>query len=140
MTMEGYGLVFDHFGLATRDAERTLAFLRGLGYTAPEAVHDPLQRVNLVLCEHATMPAVEVIFATDEAGPVDAILAQQAQAIYHLCFRSACLAASLTAIKAAGHRAMVVSPPKPAVLFGGRRVSFYMVRGFGLIEIIEEHL
>jgi hypothetical protein len=41
-------------------------------------------------------------------------------------------------MKTAGHRTMVVSPPKPAVLFDYRPVSFYMVRGFGLIEIIED--
>nr|WP_316639086.1 VOC family protein [uncultured Roseateles sp.] len=136
--MQGYGLAFDHFGLATRDAAKTLSFLRGLGYQTPEVVHDPLQRVNLVLCEHLAMPAVEVIFAADEAGPLDAILAQQPQAIYHLCFRSRDLDASLAALKAAGQRVMVVLPPKPAVLFDGRPVSFYMVRGFGLIEIIED--
>lgn len=135
--MQSYGLTFDHFGLATRDAEKTLAFLRGLGYMTPGAVHDPLQRVNLVLCHHAAMPAVEVIFEADDAGPLDAILAQQPQSIYHLCFRSRDLVATLDVIRAAGLRVMVVSPPKPAVLFGGRPVSFYMVRGFGLIEIIE---
>ncbi len=32
---------------------------------------------------------------------------------------------------------MVVFPATPAVLFGGRHVSFYMMRGFGLIEIIQ---
>lgn len=136
--MESFGLVFDHFGLATRDANKTLAFMRGLGYRTPATVHDPLQRVNLVLCGHATMPAVEVIFAAGEAGPVDAILAQQPQSIYHLCFRSRDLAATLDAIRAGGFRVLPVSPPKPAVLFGGRPVSFHMVRGFGLIEVIED--
>ena len=119
--MQGFGLGFDHFGLATRDAEKTLGFLRSLGYSTPARVHDPLQCVNLVLCEHQAMPAVEVIFATDEAGPLDAILAQQPQAIYHLCFRSRDLAATLAAMRAAGHRVMLVSPPKPALLFGGGR-------------------
>lgn len=136
--MQGFGLAFDHFGLATRDAEKTLAFLRGLGYRTPESVHDPLQRVNLVLCEHPTMPAVEVISAADKAGPLDAVLAQQPQSIYHLCYRSHDLAGSLAALKVAGHRTMVVSPPKPAALFDHRSVSFYMVYGFGLIEIIED--
>ena len=136
--MQRFGLTFDHFGLATRDAKPTLAFLRGLGYRTPEAVHDLLQHVNLVLCEHPSMPTVEVIFAADESGPLDAILAQQPQSIYHLCYRSRELTTTLEAIKAAGHRTMVVSSPKPAVLFDQRRVSFYMVRGFGLIEIIEE--
>ena len=31
-----------------------------------------------------------------------------------------------------------ISPPKEAVLFGGKRVSFYLVEGVGLIEIIDE--
>ena len=137
--MHGFELAFDHLGLATRNAKQTLAFLRGLGYRSPEPVYDPLQRVHLVLCEHAAMPAVEVIYAAgDEVGPLDAILAQQPQSIYHLCFRTPDLTQTLAAFKAASHRIMVVSPPQPAVLFGGRRVSFYMVRNFGLIEIIED--
>lgn len=138
--MEHFGLSFDHFGLATRDAEKTLDFLRGLGYRTPDLVHDPLQRVNIVLCEHAAMPAVEVIFVAEEDGPLEAILAQQPQAIYHLCFRSHDVAASLLAIKTAGHRIRLVSPPKPAVLFNSLRVSFYLVSGFGLLEIIEDPL
>jgi hypothetical protein len=35
-------------------------------------------------------------------------------------------------------RLQCVSPPKPAILFGGRHVSFYMIIGIGQIEIIEE--
>jgi methylmalonyl-CoA/ethylmalonyl-CoA epimerase len=135
--MQGYGLAFEHFGLATRNAPSTLGFLRGIGYTTPEVVHDPLQRVNLVMCRHASMPAVEVIFSDGGPGPLDAILAQQSQAIYHLCYRSVNLDASLSAMRAAGHRFTVVSPPTKAVLFGGHPVSFYLVRGFGLIEILE---
>jgi methylmalonyl-CoA/ethylmalonyl-CoA epimerase len=136
--VQGFGLRFDHFGLATRDADKTLAFLRGLGYQTPNAIHDPLQRVNLVLCKHPAMPAVEVIFAANEEGPLETILSQNPQAIYHLCFRSSDLAATLAAMKKAGHRSLVVSPSKPAVLFDFLPVSFYMVNGFGLIEIIED--
>ena len=135
--MQEFGLEFDHFGLATRDAPRTLAFLRGLGYSTPETVHDPLQQVDLVLCRHPAMPTVEVIFGADGEGPLDAILARQPQSIYHLCFRSDRLADSLAAMKAAGHRVLPVLPQKPAVLFDLALVSFHMVRGFGLIEIIE---
>lgn len=135
--MDAFGLQFDHFGLATREPEKTLAFLRALGYQTHEPVHDPLQRVDLVLCRSQTMPAVEVISSTDPASPLIAILAAQPQSIYHLCYRSRDLASSLAAMKAAGQRVLRVVEPKPAVLFGDRRVSFYQVRGFGLIEIIE---
>jgi len=83
------------------------------------------------------MPAVEVISSTDVANPLISILAAQPQAIYHLCYRSEDVSASLAAMKAAGHRVLRVSAPKPAVLFGQKEVSFYMVRGFGLMEIIQ---
>lgn len=132
-----FGLAFHHFGLATRSAERTLSLLRGLGYRVPAAVHDPLQNVNLVMCDHEHMPAVEVIFEAGPDGPLQAILAQQPESIYHLCFASADAERSLAAIRAAGHRVLPVVPAKPAVLFGGRPVSFHMVRGIGLIEIVE---
>ena len=132
-----FGLQFDHFGLATRSAPHSLAFVQGLGYRCDPVVHDPLQGVNLVWCEHRAMPAVELIYAAAESGPLDAILAQQPQAVYHLCYRSFSVRASLDAMKAAGQRVLTVSAPKAAVLFGGLEVSFYMVRGFGLIEIIE---
>ena len=135
--MEGFGLTFDHFGLATREPERTLTFLRALGYQTHDPIHDPLQLVDLVLCRSATMPAVEVISSADGASPLVSVLAAQPQAIYHLCYRSQNVTASLAAIKAAGHRVLRISEPKPAVLFGHKEVSFYMVRGFGLIEIIE---
>jgi methylmalonyl-CoA/ethylmalonyl-CoA epimerase len=135
--MDGFGLEFDHFGLATRQPEITLSFLRALGYRTHDPVHDPLQLVDLVLCRSPTMPAVEVISSADAANPLMAVLAAQPQAIYHLCYRSQNLAASLAAMKAAGHRVLRVSEPKPAVLFDNKEVSFYMVRGFGMLEIIE---
>lgn len=135
---EAFGLRFDHLGLATRTPETTLQFLQGLGYRIPAPVYDPLQRANLVYCSSDSMPAVEVIYAADAEGPLEAILAAQPVAIYHQCYRSASLAHSLAAFKAAGHRVMQVSAGKPAVLFGGLTVSFHLVKAFGLIEIIED--
>ena len=138
MSADTFGLRFDHLGLATRDAVVSLNFLRGLGYDTPEAVHDPLQSANLVYCTHCAMPSVEVIYAGDDAGPLDAILAAKPTDIYHQCYRSADRSLTLAAIKSAGFRVVLVSAPKPAVLFGGLSVSFHLVKGFGLIEIIED--
>lgn len=135
--MENFGLRFHHYGLATKHPERSLSLLRGLGYEASDVVYDPLQRVNLSMCSHASMPAVEVIYRADDDGPLQAILAHQPESIYHLCFASADAERSVAAIRAAGHRVLPVVPAKPAVLFGGRPVSFHMVRGLGLIEIVE---
>jgi catechol 2,3-dioxygenase-like lactoylglutathione lyase family enzyme len=133
-----FGLRFDHLGLAMREPKKTLSFLRGLGYRTPPFVHDPLQGVNLVLCEHSATPAEEVSFAAGPSDPLDAILAPQPQAFHHLCFRSSALDDSLAAMKAAGHIVLVASTPKPAVLFRGMKGSFFVGRDFGLIEFIEQ--
>ena len=135
--MENVGLAFDHFGLATRNPDRALSFLTGLGYQAGGMIYDPLQKVNLVLCLSADMPTVEVIFPSEECGPLSAILADRSESLYHLCYRSHDLRTSLAAIKQAGHRLIEVAAPQPAVLFDNKPVSFYLVKGFGLIEIIE---
>jgi len=135
--MEGFELEFDHFGLATRSPERAVAFLHGLGYRDQQPVHDPVQNVNLILCENGTMPAVEVISPADGAGPLDGVLSTCNEMLYHLCYRSRDVSASLAAMRQAGLRVVQVAAPQPAIMFGNKRVSFHMVKGFGLIEIIE---
>jgi hypothetical protein len=46
---------------------------------------------------------------------------------------------SLDALEGDGELSVYsISPPKKAILFGGKRVSFYLVGGIGLIEIIDE--
>ena len=138
MTPNRYGLRFHHFGLAVRSTAGAEQVLRGLGYKVGEQLHDPLQNVMLNWCEHAHMPAVELVSPTDSPGPLDNFLAAQAEMIYHLCFAADNIAAAVAAISADGIRVLPVVPPKAAVLFGGKRVGFYLLKGFGLIEIIEE--
>lgn len=138
MTLDAFGLRFHHFGLAVRDVAAATKVLDGLGYDCGDEIRDPLQEVRLVWCSHPAMPAVEIVAPTDRPGPVDNILAQNAHAIYHLCFEARDIAESVAAIKSAGVRVLPVSDPKPAVLFAGRRVGFYQVKGFGLIEILED--
>lgn len=138
MTLTNYGLSFHHLGLAVRDVPAALRVLQGLGYECGEEVHDALQGVRLVWCQHDTMPAVELVAPTDTPGPVDNILEHSSESIYHTCYQSASIEQSISTIKDDGIRVLPVASPKPAVLFGGRRVGFYQLKGFGLIEIVEE--
>ena len=138
MTLDQYGLSFHHFGLAVRDVAAALKVLEGLGYTCSDEIYDPLQEVRLVWCTHATMPAMELVAPTDKPGPIDNILEHSSESIYHLCYEARNIEESIDAIKAAGIRVLPVAPPKPAVLFDNRRVGFYQLKGFGLIEIVEE--
>jgi methylmalonyl-CoA/ethylmalonyl-CoA epimerase len=136
--MNAFHLTFHHLGLAVRKPEPATRFLQGLGYTIGPVVYDPEQNVNLLMCTHPTQPAVEIVSPAEGKGPVDIYVKRQASGIvYHGCYVTDDLAQTLASFKASGIRALCVAPPKPAVLFGGRPVSFYDVLGMGLIEIIE---
>lgn len=138
MTLQHYGLSFHHLGLAVRDVPAALKVLRGLGYECGDEVFDPLQDVRLVWCQHVSMPAVELVAPTEKPGPIDNILEHSSESIYHTCYESKSIDESIAAIKVDGIRVLPVAPPKPAVLFDGRLVGFYQLKGFGLIEIVEE--
>ena len=134
-----FGLAFHHVGLALPDPAPAELFLRGQGYTLAAAVRDPLQQADLAMWSHCNAPAVEVISpVTSGKGPVATILETRPDGlIYHLCYTTLDLELTLDRVEQSGLRPFEVNPPKPAVLFGGERVSFYMILGIGLIEIIE---
>lgn len=138
MSLIDFALTFHHFGLAVRSIDSARKVLEGMGYRCGEDVYDPLQEVRLVWCEHASMPAVEIVAPTGKPGPLDSIVVASEAAVYHLCYSAESIDASVAAIRDAGIRIIPVVPPKPAVLFGGKHVGFYQVRGLGLIEIVED--
>jgi catechol 2,3-dioxygenase-like lactoylglutathione lyase family enzyme len=132
------GLTFHHFGLAVRRAQEAITFLTALGYRLGPPVFDPLQNINLIMGEHDSHPGVEIIYPGTEPGPVDKLIERHASGIiYHLCYVTENLENSLKHFEDAGLKPLCISPPKPAVLFGGRKVSFYNIKGVGLIEILE---
>jgi catechol 2,3-dioxygenase-like lactoylglutathione lyase family enzyme len=130
------GLSFHHFGLAVRQPDEAFTYLRALGYKDGNQVFDERQRVNLAMRHHALMPDVEVIWPGDGPSPIDVQIRRMGSLIYHLCYSCADGDAAIAAIEAAGIETALVSPPTPAILFGGRHVSFHMISGFGLIELL----
>lgn len=133
-------LAFHHFGLAVKSPVEATLFLSALGYKMGEPLFDPGQNVRLMMATHTTQPAIEIIFEGQAGGPIDKMIQQRPQGIvYHICYTTSNLSASLAQLKAQGVRAMCISSPKPAPLFGGRRVSFYQLTGAGLIEILESN-
>jgi hypothetical protein len=136
--MNRFGLTFHHLGLAVRRPKTAFSLLSGLGYELGERVFDPEQNVNLSLCRHDTMPSVEVIFPGNGNGPIDALVTHHASGIiYHICYTTEDLDLTLAGLKQADLRYICVASRKPAVLFGGQHVSFYMISGVGLVEILE---
>lgn len=135
-----FGLTFHHLGLAVRRPRDAAQFLTGLGYRMGEPVFDPEQNVNLIMGTHTgRMPDVEIIYPADGKSPIDALVAGRPPGIvYHMCYVTADLPATLAAMETAGVRAICKVPPVPATLFGGHCVSFYDITGMGLCEIIED--
>ena len=73
-----------------------------------------------------------------ENGVLGKILAAQGTSFYHLCFEiDESTDETLSRLAKEGIRAVTVRQRLPAVLFGGRDVSFHMVHGFGLVEFLE---
>jgi hypothetical protein len=130
------GLRFHHFGLAVQDPEAAFLYLETLRYREGRQVFDSLQRVNLAMRHHPTMPDVEVIWPGDEPSPIDRLVKRMGSLIYHLCYECAEPDLALAALEAAGVEVVPVMPPTPAVLFGGREVSFYTISGIGLVELL----
>jgi Glyoxalase/Bleomycin resistance protein/Dioxygenase superfamily len=131
-----FGLRFHHFGLAAPNSEEPFRFLKALDYALGPTVFDPLQLVNLAMCTHPEMPAVEVVWPSDFPSPIDRLLRRGGPMVYHLCYITQSPQRAIAAMEEAGLNVAPIGEPKPAVLFGGKVVSFYNVDNVGLIEII----
>jgi len=131
-------LTFHHLGVAVRHPDDAIAFMSMLGYQVGETVFEPEQNVNLIMCSHDIQPSLEIIWPADNNGPVHGLTdLHRAGVIYHICYATDNLVAALSEVEKVGLCAVCVSTPKPALLFGGRKVSFYNVLGIGLVEILE---
>ncbi len=135
--MNQFGLAFHHFGLAVRDPQAAFDYLGALGYRVGSTCYDAHQRVNLAMRHHDAMPDVEVIWPGAEPSPIDRMLKRTDNIIYHLCYTSRDVAASIAAIEASGLEVLAISEAAAAPLFDGLEVSFYSISGFGIIEIID---
>lgn len=132
------GFRFHHFGLAAVYPEKAVTFAATLGYECGPSVFDPLQDVHLRWCLHPAAPALEIVSPASPDGPLKRILLEQPSSFYHLCYAIMTdTATALEQLRANGRRVITVMAPVPAVLFGGRKVSFHTVHGFGLLELLE---
>lgn len=136
--MLGLRLDFHHLGLAVKDDAVALRWLEALGYRCGEKVFDPLQNVHLRLCTSPSHPTVEIVQPPMEGGsPVDGIVSRFNEMIYHTCYEVDDAARVVAEVKGRGLPLVTIMKPTPALLFGGRHVSFYRVKGFGIVELLE---
>ena len=127
-----------HLGLAARDPDVAETFLTAQGFKCHRPIYDPLQKVFLRWCERSDSAPIEIVTPTSDEGQLASVLSQQDSSFYHLCYEVDCHTdEALLRIREAGLRVITVRPALPAVLFGGRSVSFHIIKGFGLVELLE---
>ena len=125
---------FHHVGIACRDLEGEAKAMLALGYRAESAEFtDALQgiRGQFVVGPGPRMELLEQIVGSRVLEP---FLAKGVKA-YHFGYEIADLDAEVERLKSAG--AILVTPPQPAIAFGGRRISFLMLKNLFLVELIE---
>lgn len=133
------GIRFHHVGLLTDQPAAAAKALALLGYKVADAVYDPLQDVELRMAEGASpFSTIEVITPVSRDGALAKLVTRRGDYGYHSCYTVANFEATLDALRALGLRVVTVSASKPAILFGGQRVSFHSVEGLGLVEFIED--
>jgi methylmalonyl-CoA/ethylmalonyl-CoA epimerase len=93
-------------------------------------VYDELQKAELCLIKTNTGLDVEFISGEQVEG-----LLKQKISYYHLCYSVSDIEKEIIRFEENG--ALTISVPKPAVLFGGKRVAFLLTKN-GLIEFVEE--
>jgi methylmalonyl-CoA/ethylmalonyl-CoA epimerase len=101
-----------------------------------EIIHDPLQQVRVAFFRPigAGNPVFELVEPASESSPVTNFLSKRV-GLHHVCYETDDLEAVLEAARAAG--LFIVSTPRPAVAFGGRRIAWVSSKNRLLMEFLE---
>jgi methylmalonyl-CoA/ethylmalonyl-CoA epimerase len=128
----------DHYGFVTHSIPDACAvWCRLLGFVpdGPEVL-DPTQRVRIQFLSHGGRPdfRIELLAPSDPGSPVMKS-SRAGGGLHHVCIRVATLDEFAEQI---GKTPLVpVRAPTPAPAFGGRKVAFAYLTGFGLLEFVE---
>lgn len=125
-------MVFHHVGIACKDIPKEIQRLKKVHTITEQSaiVYDELQDV------HLCMVTVEDGFKMEfVSGKTVETFIKKGITKYHLCFECDNLDKEIETLITNG--AVMVSPPKPAILFGGKPVAFLLV-SYGLIELLQK--
>lgn len=125
-------MIFHHVGIACKDITLELQKLKKVHsiIEQSEIVYDELQDANLC------MVTIECGFKMEfVSGKIVEIFIKKGITNYHLCYECNNINSEIEILVSNG--ALLVSPIKPAILFGGKLVAFLLV-SYGLIELIQK--
>jgi methylmalonyl-CoA/ethylmalonyl-CoA epimerase len=128
---------FDHLGLVCRDFSATRTSVGGIhGIDAwSEVFQDPIQKVEVQFGLSSHAPVIELIRPLGIDSPIAQVLDRKANVLNHLAYRVAAMDEAIEHCRALGY--FVISPPAPAVAFGGNLICFLYTPDDFIIELIE---
>jgi methylmalonyl-CoA/ethylmalonyl-CoA epimerase len=127
-------LVFHHVGIACRDLDAEEEAFSVLGYVREGAeFYDPIQGVYGRFLVGGG-PRLEILRNREEPGVLSNWLKKGIR-FYHLAYETELFDECSAAFAADGAKCVVA--PVPAVAFGGRTISFYLMRNLTLVELID---
>jgi methylmalonyl-CoA/ethylmalonyl-CoA epimerase len=126
-------LVFHHIGVACRDLDAEEEAFSILGYAreGPE-FYDPIQGIHGRFLVGGG-PRLEILRNHEEPGVLSNWLKKGVR-FYHLAYETDRFEECCAALAANGAKCVV--SPVPAVAFGGRTISFHLMRNLTLVELI----
>ncbi|MDQ2925728.1 MAG: VOC family protein [Acidobacteriota bacterium] len=126
-----------HVGYATKDIGPSVeAYTARFGYEAATSViHDPLQTALVQFLHLPGEPTYLEFVAPD--GPQSKLVevAKRGGALNHLCYTSGPLEATIADLEHSGMK--LISDPKPAIAFAGRRICWLLGADSLPIELVE---
>ena len=122
---------FHHIGIACSDIASALSSLSSLYEVTSHTpvIYDSLQDAQLCLIRTNNGLTFELVSGGQAIGFI-----KKHMAYYHVCYTVTDLDAAIEQLTTSG--AMLFVPPKPAILFDGRRVAFLMTN-IGMMELLE---
>ena len=136
---DGIGLRLHHVGHAVNDIEAAAdLYARRFGYVlATPIIHDPCQTARVQFLRLAGDAVYLELVAPDGPASKLAGVTRRGGGLNHLCYISGPLEAAIDALEATGMK--LISDPKPAVAFGGRRICWLLGSDPLPFELVERH-
>jgi methylmalonyl-CoA/ethylmalonyl-CoA epimerase len=128
---------FDHIGVFVESLEQGrnhLSNLLNVGEWSEET-HDEVLNVSLQFGWDESGHCYEIVAPGGEKNPVDGVLARKANLLNHVAYRVADLDAATAHWRSA--KAIPLGAPKPAKVYDGARVVFFMSPLGFIVELIE---
>jgi methylmalonyl-CoA/ethylmalonyl-CoA epimerase len=121
---------FHHVGIACRDIAEEIDYIRRIHLVVEQSsvLYDSEQNAELCLLSLKDGVKIELI----SGKKIDTILKRHIR-YYHLCYEVDDINAEMQKLIENG--ALLISPPKPAILFENRQVAFLNV-SYGIIELL----